>query len=183
MRAPCNPLNPSSISSCEDDGLRGRPGSTVAVPVNLDLSQGLDSANLALSYDPSQLEVVEVRRGSLTGDFDIFAVNLDGEAGTIRVGLARSAGPVNDRGSGSVVRIVFRIKPKAGPGAAIVNLRQSVNTTTTQLNEGGLVLNPEPRDQAGDVLDGLIAIRPTRRQLLEARDAVFASLLTKRRSG
>jgi hypothetical protein len=47
----------------------------------------------------------------------------------------------------------------------------------TQLNEGGLMLNPAPRDRAGDVLDGVIAIRRPARATAppaELVDAVFA---------
>jgi sugar lactone lactonase YvrE len=140
---------------------RARPGEAVTVPVNLDLSEGLQTADIALSYDPRRLEVrgvEDVRRGSLTGDFEVFGVNLDARAGTIRVALGRTAGAVTGRGSGSVLEITFRVKPNALPGRAIINLRQSVNQTRTLLNDGGLELNPSPSNEAGDALDGVIRI-------------------------
>jgi hypothetical protein len=143
--------------------LSGAQGTTVTAPVNIDLSDGLDSLELVLSYDTSRLEVLaagDIQRGSITNDFDLFQVNLDNTAGTIRVALGRTAGPISGRGSGSLLTIGFRIKPAAPPGGTIINLRQDLAPTTTQLNEGGLVLNPAPSNTAGDALDGLITITP-----------------------
>jgi hypothetical protein len=102
--------------------------------------------------------VIEVRRGSLTGDFDLLMINHDAAAGTLRVGLGRSSGPIEGRGSGSVLEMVFRIRPDAPPGRAVINLRENVDQTTTQLNEGRLDLNPDPSNRAGDRLDGAIAV-------------------------
>ncbi|HXG12217.1 MAG TPA: S8 family serine peptidase [Gemmataceae bacterium] len=158
------PGGPDPLLSLPTD-IRGRPGDLVTVPVNLDLSDGLESADLALSYDTSRLEVLsaaDVRRGRLTADFDLFLVNLDNVAGTIRVGLGRSAGPIIGRGAGSVLEVIFRIRTDAPPGRAIVNLHADLAPTRTQLNEGGLVLIPAPRNEAGDVLDGLITVRGRR---------------------
>jgi hypothetical protein len=139
---------------------RARPGGLVTVPVRLDFSEGLESAELALSFDPSQLAVVSVRRGSLTRDFDLFAQNVDGEAGTLRVGLGRSAGPVQGRGAGSLVVVTFRIRTDAPARAVVLNLRRSLGQTVTQVNEGNFDLNPDPSDAVGDALDGLIRILP-----------------------
>lgn len=136
--------------------LQGRPGDTLVVPVNLDISAGLESVDLAISYDARRLEVVEVGRGSLTEDFDLMLVNRT--KGTIRVGLGRTAGAISDRGSGSVLRITFRIRSGAATGRTIINLLEKVGTTTTQLNEGALDLNPDPSNRAGDALDGVVRI-------------------------
>lgn len=140
---------------------RGRPGDTITVPVNLDVSDGLSSVDLALSYDTRRLEVLQaadVKGGTLTCDFDLFAVNLDPRTGTIRVGMGRSAGAITGRGAGSVVEITFRVKRNAPEGNAVVNLRRASGQTRTQLNEGGLELNPAPDDKAGDALDGVIRV-------------------------
>lgn len=136
-------------------------GGLITVPLNLDRSEGLDSADLALSYDVQRLELVAVKRGSLTRDFDLFQTNLDAEAGTLRVALGRSAGPVTGRGAGSVLGLVFRIRRDAPAGSAVVNLHHHLGNTRTQLNEGGLDLNPDPTDDGQDPLDGLITIRET----------------------
>jgi hypothetical protein len=140
---------------------RGRPGDEVLVPIYLDPAQGLETADLIVSYDTRRLEVLSeraIRRGSLTADFDIFLVNLDSSAGTIRAGLGRTAGPIRARGSGSVLEIVFRIRADAPSGSALINLRHGAGGTRTQLNEGGLVLMPAPLDRSGDGLDGQIVI-------------------------
>lgn len=154
----------------------GRPGDTVTVPVLLDQSAELESVDLALSYDVRRLELVGVQRGSLTSDFELLLVNADPTSGTVRVGLSRSAGPIGDRGPGSVVQLTFRIRPDASPGQAIVNLRESLNGTTTALNEGGLDLNPDPSDRVGDVLDGAITVLRPRRLGDVVRDLVFAAV-------
>jgi hypothetical protein len=140
---------------------RARPGATVTVPVNLDISDGLQKADIVLSYDTRRLVVrcgADVRRGSLTGDFNVFGVNLDAQAGTIRVGLGRTAGAISGRGSGSVIEITFRVRPNAPPGRAIVNLRKDLGQTQTHLNGGSLDLNPGPSNDAGDALDGAIRV-------------------------
>jgi subtilisin-like proprotein convertase family protein len=138
---------------------QGRPGDTITMPLVVDRSDGLEAADLAIAYDTQRLEVVEVRRASLTADFDLFLANGDASAGTLRVGLARMLGPIDGQGPGSVLEIVFRIRPDAPPGKAFVNLRQAVGSTRTQLNEGGLVLTPAPSDVAGDALDGAVLVR------------------------
>lgn len=140
------------------NGLKGKAGNTVTVPLELDLSEGLESADLAIAFDASRLEVVEVRRGTLTADFELFSVNVDPDAGTIQVGLARLAGPLSGEGAGSVIEIVFRVRENAEPGLAVINLRERLGPTLTQLNEGGLDLIPDPRDEAGDPLDGSIVV-------------------------
>jgi hypothetical protein len=151
---------PDPVLSIPRKLVAGR-GGTITVPVNLDRSDGLESVDLAISFDPRRLEVFAnggVRRGSLTGDFDLFGVNLDNETGTIRVGLGRTAGPLAGRGSGSVLQITFHVKRSAPRGATIINLRQNINQTLTALNDGGLDLVPDPSNRAGDALDGRLLI-------------------------
>lgn len=145
-------------------GLLGRPGDIVTVPVTLDISEGLESVDLAIAYDRSRLEILsidDIRRGDLTSDFDLFFANHNAETGTLRVGLGRTAGPISGQGSGNVLEITFRIRRDAPSGKAVINLLEQLSPTITQLNEGGLVLNPAPSDEAGDVLDGLVTIPPT----------------------
>jgi hypothetical protein len=139
--------------------LRGRRSRLLSVPVNLDRSAGLEAADLALTFDTTRLKLVALRRGRLTRDFDLFAVHRDAEAGALRVGLGRSAGPVGDRGGGSVLLLTFRVRADAPAGTAVINLRQRLGQTVTQVNEGTFDLNPDPSDAAGDALDGLIRIR------------------------
>ncbi|HXG10201.1 MAG TPA: cohesin domain-containing protein [Gemmataceae bacterium] len=169
--------SPLPLSPSDGERFRARPGDIFTVPVNLDLSDGLESADLAISYDSRRLEVLDVQRGSLTEDFNFFAVRLDATAGTIRVGLGRTAGPVSGRGGGSVLTITVRVRSDAPAGPAIVNLRRSLGLLTTGLNEGWLDLNPDPSDEAGDVLDGVIMVRREDRPLRRAARAGALSAL------
>jgi hypothetical protein len=166
------PVGPDPVLSL-GSSVASSPGGEVVVPVNLDRSDELDSVDLALSYDARRLELVNVKRGSLTADFDIFVVNHDAQAGTVRIVLARTAGRIFGRGSGSVAQLTFRVRDDAPAGRTIINLRQNLGSTTTQLNEGGLDLNPDPSNRAGDVLDGWVMILPRRRRLLEMLDRVL----------
>ena len=102
----------------------------LTVPLLLDPAEGLQSADLAIASDAQRLEVVAVRRGSLTRDFDLFLHNLDPSAGTLRVGLARTAGALAG-GRGSVLEIVFRVRADAPAGRATINLRQEFGVGPT----------------------------------------------------
>src|SRR5262249_40431548 len=75
-----------------------RPGATIPVLLLCRPSDGLESADLVIAYDPSRLELVDVPRGSLTADFDVFAANAE-TPGIIRAALGRSAGPIAQRGN------------------------------------------------------------------------------------
>ena len=147
----------------------GQRGSTISVPVNLSQSDGLDAAELAISYDTSRLAVLStsaIQEGTLTGSFDGFEVNLNSAAGTICVSLYRTAGPIFGLGSGSLVTIDFLIKSTAPAGPAIINLEQSIGATTTALYAtdaarnplGNFALQPAPSNAAGDSLDGKITV-------------------------
>jgi hypothetical protein len=111
---------------------------------------------------------LEVRRGSLTRDLDMFLANVDPSVGSVRVGVGRTHGPIMQ--SGSVLEMVFRVRDDARAGLAAIILRQGIDGTITALNEGGLVLNPDPTDRAGDVLDGLVRVAhpPHRRRGADA---------------
>ena len=150
------------------------PGSMVSVPVNLDPGAnaprlaGLDAIDLAISYDPSRLDVIstaDVMRGSLTETFDNFTVNLDRAAGIIRISGYRSAGPLSGLAGGSVAVISFHVRDNAPAGPAIINLMQNVGTTWSlpggtdaQGNDFLFDLQPRVSNAAGDPLDGCITI-------------------------
>ena len=106
-------------------------GTVLAVPVNLSYSAGLESVDLALSYDTSRLEVTaaDVERGSLTAGFDSFVVNVDQAQGLIYISGYRSAGPVTGLGAGSLAVINFQVKADAPAGAAAINLLQNAGNT------------------------------------------------------
>ncbi len=150
----------------------GGVGSSIAVPVNLDRSDSLEQADLAISYDTSRLEILsagDIQPGTLTSTFDGFVANYDNTAGTIRLSTYRSSGALFGFGSGSLAIINFHIKASALPGAAIINLQAHVQTTTTVLHGrdatgndlGNFTLQPAPSDEAGDALDGLVTVLPS----------------------
>ncbi len=121
-------------------------GGLVTVPVRLDIADQLEQVQLQLAWDASQLELVEVRRGSLTGGFDNYVENR--QAGSLYVdmsSLTRLPG-----GAGTLLELVYRVAPTVS-GVVEVNLQWA------QLNQTHLTLNPAP--QAGaDPTDGAIRV-------------------------
>jgi hypothetical protein len=93
--------------------VQGRPGETVVAPLLLSPTDGLETADLTIAYEAQRLGLLNVCRGRLTTDFALFAFNTDPLAGTVRVGLGRSAGAITGQGAGNVLELVLRIKPDA----------------------------------------------------------------------
>ncbi|MBE2260556.1 MAG: cadherin-like domain-containing protein, partial [Rhodobacteraceae bacterium] len=122
-------------------------GQLVTVPVRIDAAAGLESVQLRIVYDASRFELVEVRRGSLTGDFGWFVSGQ--QAGRVTVDMSRlDALPA---GSGTLLDIDLRIKADAAPGVSMIDLQYA------RLNDGRLTLGVAP--QAGvDPTDGRITI-------------------------
>src|SRR5207245_2869269 len=92
----------------------------------------------------------------------------DSGAGTIKVSESRTAGPITGQGSGSVLTITFHVRPTPPPGGAVVNLRERLTDTLTQLhgtdpanpvNDYYFVLQPAPTDAPTDSVDGLVTVR------------------------
>ena len=164
---PQQTLGPDPMLSISAD-LTANPQATVEVPVNLTHPNGLDAVELAISYDPSRLDVIstaDVMRGSLTGTFDNFTVNLDRVAGLIRISGYRSAGPLTGSAAGSVAVIDFTVRDNAPAGPTIINLMQNAGTTWSlpggsdaQGNDFFFDLQPQVSNAAGDPLDGRINV-------------------------
>jgi len=133
--------------------LTATAGGLVSVPALLaELEVGLtsialDSATLDIAWDPSQLELVSVGRGSLTGDFDLF--NATPGHGTLHIDMSRTSGLL-DVGLGSLAELQFRVAAGAS-GSLAIDLVQA------QLNETRLTLNPAPKPGA-DPTDGLVRV-------------------------
>src|SRR5262245_44560266 len=136
----------------------GQPGNVIAVPVNIDASDGLQMGTVAIGWDTSRLEFVNVQPGPVTNDFFVVIPPPDTKAGTAQITLERN-GAISGRGGGSVLGMNFRVKANAINGPAIINLRQNVGTFATQLNQGAIPLNPAPSNDAGDALDGRITVQ------------------------
>jgi hypothetical protein len=115
--------------------LSGAPGQRLSIPVNLDTAAGMESVELRIGFDATSLEVLDVRRGSLTGDFQWF-MRRD-EPGLLHIDMA-SLHSLSG-GSGSLLELDVRIKSGAQPGISLIDLQWAA------LSDGRLTLNPEPK--------------------------------------
>jgi hypothetical protein len=111
-----------------------KAGETFKVPVRLDKTELLDSAQLRLNWDGELLELLEVGRGSVTGDFQWYLTRR-GE-GELYVDMSRLT--ALGAGSGSLLELTFRVAPDAQPGVVDLDL------SWVSLNEGRLTLTPLP---------------------------------------
>jgi VCBS repeat-containing protein len=153
---------------------RGEAGELITVPVRIDTAAGLESVQLQIGYDASRFDLVEVRRGSLSGDFGWFITGQ--EAGRIRVDMTRLN--ALQGGSGTLLDIDLRIKPDALPGVTAVDLQYA------RLNDGRLTLGVLPQVGA-DASDGRITIlgktlEPVPPSSTALRDAHLPSTLLQR---
>ncbi|MBP6853603.1 MAG: hypothetical protein KA164_18545, partial [Rhodoferax sp.] len=127
--------------------LRGAPGEVVTVPVRLDTAVGLESVQVRIGYDPAQFELVQVRRGALTGEFGWFVVGQS--PGRINIDMSNL--DALQGGTGTVLNVDLRIRPDAAHGEAWIDLQYA------RLNDGRLTLNTDP--QVGpDINDGLVTV-------------------------
>ena len=115
--------------------LRGKPGDIVTVTIDLDTAPRLESAQLRLHYDAQSFEIVALRKGDLTGDFQwITRQDKPGVLGLDMVVMTAKASS-----GGSLAEVDLRVKPDAQPGPQPIDLQWA------QLNDGWLTLNPAPQ--------------------------------------
>jgi hypothetical protein len=122
-------------------------GAVVTVPVRIDTALGLESAQLRIAYDASRFDLVEVRRGSISGDFGWFIAST--EAGRITVDMTRLAALAG--GAGTLLDIDLRVRADALPGVSPIDLQYA------RLNDGHLTLGVVPQPGA-DETDGRITV-------------------------
>jgi hypothetical protein len=108
-------------------------GGMVTVPVRLDTAAGLESVQLQLTWDARQIELVTVRRGTLTGDFQFYVAKQ--QSGSLLVDMSRLA--QMEGGQGSVLELDFRVADSAS-GSIDLDLQWA------RLNNTRLTLNPAP---------------------------------------
>jgi len=125
-----------------------RSGERVTVPVLLDTAAGLASVQLQLAYPASALELVGVRLGSLTPDFNLLVV--DRQPGALRIDM--SSLHALGGGAGSLLELDFQI---AGSASGVLPL----DLQWVQLNDTHLTLQPPPMPGA-DPTDGAIRLVP-----------------------
>ncbi|MDP2433475.1 MAG: CARDB domain-containing protein [Pseudomonadota bacterium] len=138
-------------------------GSLVSVPVRLDIADNLDQVQLQLAWDASQLELVDVQRGSLTGGFDNYVDNR--QAGSLYVDMSSTTRLPG--GAGTLLELVFRVANTAS-GLLDIDLQW------TQLNQTRLTLNPAPLPGA-DPTDGRIRVDPPYSPETPAREETAAA--------
>jgi endonuclease/exonuclease/phosphatase family metal-dependent hydrolase len=140
-----------------------RPGQTLPLPVEIDVTapQGvwLESADLAFSFDPTQVAVSNARTaGTLLDGFTVSA-NIDAAAGTVRLALVSPVPRFLPAGAlGSLVVLDLTVLPGAR-GVTPLNLDANIGSTRTELNGGGLTLVPAPTNAADDPVDGAVEVR------------------------
>jgi hypothetical protein len=145
--------------------LAAAPGEELTIPVNIDsivdlTGSGLESAELAIYYDATALDVTSVTLGSLIANSGWNLVpRIDALAGRVLISLAGTQ-PLEGFFQGELVQLHAAVKPDAS-GALRINLADYARDPAlrTQLNEGGLTLVPAPTDAANDPVDGLVTIR------------------------
>jgi len=128
--------------------MTAQQGELIEVPINVDPADGLTSAQIYLGYDQSVLELLEVQKGTLTQNFNMFIYGATD--GLLKIDL--SGTQAVETGKGSIAVAVFRVKGLPTSGTTSLDL-QWVN-----LNDGQLVLTPAPVAGA-DPTDGRIAFK------------------------
>ncbi|QDU29983.1 Cohesin domain protein [Anatilimnocola aggregata] len=147
--------------------LAATAGDSLIVPVLIDsivdlTGNGLESADLAIYYDPTVLEITSVTAGELLGSNWTIATRIDPIAGRIFISTAGSQ-PLEGSFVGEFLKLHTNVKSTAAGGASPINLAASSHdpARATQLNEGFLTLIPAPTDAANDVgVDGLLTVTP-----------------------
>lgn len=134
------------------DDLTGQVGGQVIVPVKIDNAAGVRGAEIHLNYDRSVLGADEARvlAGSVWSQAGTQVVaNVDDDAGSIVVFVFAAEGL--SPGSGSLLEIEFSVRAGVAGGSTAVDLAK------LRLNEGAILLDPEPAAGA-DPTDGRITL-------------------------
>jgi Ca2+-binding RTX toxin-like protein len=124
-------------------------GRDVTVPIDLDNAAGLDSVQVRLAFDPAVIELLEVRKGSLTGDFQWIVQRAT--PGELRVDMARLNALAGGRGS--LLDLDLRVRSGVAPGSYRLDLQW------TSLNDGRLTLTTVPTP-GPDATDGSLHVFP-----------------------
>jgi hypothetical protein len=148
--------------------LAGTPGSTVTVPVRLQVTERagitLSGFEVLIEYDPSHLTVTGSELGELLSGTDVSGSLTHPARGQ----LIYTASALHGTGLlawgtvGDLFTVTFTIAKAAPAGTSVLNLRSGLGSTATavfdaQLNS--LVLSPAPTDSSADGVDGLLTIR------------------------
>ena len=143
------------------------PGSTLTVPVLFRQTNGspigLNSADIAIEFDPSIFQVTGVSLGNVPQGFTL-DVSYDNATGEIIATERSTSGPImlTPGTEGSLLLIDLTVRPGASLGAARLNLlgegRVGSQVLYTSLNDGYLTLTPAPSDSDTDPTDGIVTV-------------------------
>ena len=135
------------------EGIEAAPGEVITVPVMLsEIEEGLDSVPLESSllevrWNPDELRLLNVARGDLTEDFELFNVT-SGEA-SLRIDMGSYT--IKDVVRGSLAEL--RLRVLASEGEVAIDLAHA------ELNGTRLTLNSVPVEGA-DPTDGSVTVVP-----------------------
>ena len=150
--------------------LDAAPGSTLTVPVMFLQTNGstigLDSANLAIEFDPSLFEITGVSLGGLTQGFTL-TDSYNNATGTLIVSEQSPTGaiPLSAGTQGTLLLVDVTVRPGADLGMSRINLlgvgRVGSSVLYTSLNDGYLTLTPAPDNSDLTPTDGVVTITAT----------------------
>ena len=150
--------------------LDASPGSTLTVPVMFLQTNGstigLDSANIAIEFDPSLFEITGVSLGGLTQGFTL-TDSYNNATGTLIASEHSPNGPIplSPGIQGTLLLVDVTVRPGAELGPSRINLlgvgRVGSSVLYTSLNDGYLTLNPAPNNSDHTPTDGVVTITAT----------------------
>jgi hypothetical protein len=139
----------------------GQIGDTVSIPVQLTVAESgglpLQSVDVAVSFDPTRLEVSGVRSGSLAPGLAL-QTQWDNASGTVTVRGTTTTVLIDENVRGDLFWVDFVIKNGAVLGETPVNLMAGLGAVTTQLNGGQTPLRPTPTNTSSDSIDGSVVV-------------------------
>jgi hypothetical protein len=134
-------------------------GSTVTVHINLKSLQSggftFDSSDLAISFDPTKLQISNVRAGSYAavaglGSSLVVVANPNNQSGTLIISefTTRSNGVVIPDGtSGDLIEFDVTVLKGFANGSTVIKLNANIGNHFTDVNGGAATLNPAPNNQ------------------------------------
>jgi hypothetical protein len=137
-------------------------GSTVTVHVNLKSLQAggftFDSGDMAISFDPTKLQISNVRAGSYSalagfGSSLFVVTKVDNQAGTLFISefTTNANGVVIPDGTaGDVVQFDVKILSGFTAGSTVIKLNANIGRHFTDVNGGQATLNPAPNNKRYD---------------------------------
>ena len=124
---------------------------------------GLDSANLALEFDPSVFEITGVSLGGVTQGFTL-TDSYNNATGTLIASEQSPTGAIqlSPGTQGTLLLVDVTVRPGADLGSSRINLlgvgRVGSSVLYTSLNDGYLTLTPAPSNSDLNPTDGVVTI-------------------------